>query len=104
MIFKVLCIAATISMLVYCGYEFLQNKDLSEISFVSFNEDKNSIYPQISLCFLEQYLEDELEKYGSGINSTSYAKFLKGEIWDDRMKDIDIVNWVSFRSFNVESF
>ena len=35
-------------------------------------------------------MEDALKEIGDGVNKTSYAKFLTGEIWDSRMKDIDI--------------
>lgn len=91
MIFRAVCLVSTACMVVYCSYEFLQNKDLSEVSFSRFNnENENSMYPQISLCFMGSFLENELKNLGDGINSTTYAQFLNGELWDDRMRNIDI--------------
>ena len=90
--FKVLCLSAAVSMTIYCSYEFLQNNDLSEISFVIYNQNDESIYPQLSACFINQWalLDGELRRLGDGINSTSYLQFLKGQMWDDRMVDVDI--------------
>ena len=89
-IFKIVCIVATICMLASCTYDFVQNKDSSEISIVAFNDDEDSIYPQTSLCFTDILLDDELKKIGDGVNARSYAMFLNGAIWDDRMKGLDI--------------
>ena len=83
---KFLCIAATISLTIYCTYEFLLNNDLTEVAFVNFNQNEESVYPQLALCFLEEYslLEDKIQKLGDGINPTTYIQFLKGKIWDER--------------------
>ena len=91
-IFKFACLVTAILMIIFCCYEFSQNKDVSEVSFVHFNENEYSIYPQITLCLVQPFLEDRLRNYGDGINSSSYTRFLKGEIWDARMVDIDIEN------------
>ena len=65
---------------------------MSEISFVNFNEDEESIYPQVSLCFDAPFSDDKLKEVDVGINSSLYEQFLKGEIWDDRLANLDIEN------------
>ena len=71
---------------VYDGYErFKKNEDVSLISFKTFHDEKNNLYPTITTCFSNPFLELELEKYGSGINITSYSKHLTGQKIDNRM-------------------
>lgn len=41
------------------------------------------------MLYFTQFLDDELAKFGDGINQTTYAEFLQGKIWDDRMNEID---------------
>ena len=74
-IFRVICVATAISVTAYCTYEFLENKDLSEVSFVEFNKDENSVYPQTSLCFARPFLEDELniKSHIISITKTSFV-------------------------------
>ena len=43
-------IIATISMTVYCPYQYLKDDDVSNVSFHTFNE-KDFFYPVIMFCF-----------------------------------------------------
>ena len=93
LIFHLLCLSAALSMTIYCAYEFSKNDDLSEVLHKRFNEDEEGIYPQITMCFANPYLNDKLVQYGEGINSTSYGQFLIGySDWDDRMGQIQYEN------------
>ena len=89
-IFRLFCLVTAISMCIYCTYEFSRNKDLTEVSFEIFNEDEMSVYPQISFCYWDQFLDHELKKINKEFNSSSYSDFLKGELWDARMANVDI--------------
>ena len=76
-------------LLVRDGYKrFKKNDDVSLISFKTFHDGKKDLYPTITMCFYNPFLELELEKYGSGINITSYSKYLQGHNFDNRMKNI----------------
>ena len=62
---------------------------MSLVGFVTFNQDENNIYPALTICFWNPFLNEKLKSYGSGINVTTYSRFLQGKHWDDRMMDID---------------
>ena len=87
-VFRFLCLVATIVMCIYCTLEFARNKDLSEISTGTFNEENGVPYPQVLICFLNPFKERELETLG--FNSTSYGEFLRGEIWNEQMVNVSI--------------
>ena len=90
--FKFVCLTAAVSMIIYCTNDFLENNNISEVSFLRFNQDEESIYPQLTICLLNEFslLDDKLKQLGKGINTSSYIRFLKGEIWDNRMVGLDI--------------
>ena len=87
--FHFICICVTISVVCYCFYQYSLDEDVSLIDFKIFHDDGNSLYPTTTLCFYNPFLESELIKYGEGINTTSYSKFLQGELQDERMAAID---------------
>ena len=88
-LFHLLCLFCASTMCIYCIFEYSQNRDLSDISFVKFQGTGINIYPQISLCFSHEFIDSELKKINSEFNSTAYDDFLRGNIWDSRMIDLD---------------
>ena len=90
--FQILCVITTLGLGSYVIYQYILDEDLTEVSFKKFHEDEESIYPEISICLTDAYLDDELKKKGEGINSNSYRKFLNGELWDEGMAKIDYYN------------
>ena len=55
-----------------------------------FNYDNEHIYPTVTLCFRYPLLEEKLLKFGEGINVSTYTSFLIGDLWDNRMAQIDL--------------
>ena len=90
--FQILCVISTICLGSYVIYQYILDEDLTEVSFKKFHEDDESIYPEISVCLTDAYLDNRLKQLGAGINGRSYRKFLNGEHWDDRMAKIDYDN------------
>lgn len=90
--FQFLCIISAITLGILCILEFVKDEDLTEVSFKRFNEDEESIYPEITICMSDAYLGNKLNMFGEDITETAYERFLKGQLWDDRMLDIDYNN------------
>ena len=88
-IFHALCGFATVGFTVYCVHQYTLDEDVARIEFEEFNSGKDKIYPTITMCFPSPLLEHKLEKYGDGINVSSYSNFLVGDFWDNRMANID---------------
>ena len=72
--------------------QFVKDEDVSLISFKTFHNESDNLYPTTTLCFYNPFLQNQLEKYGPGINITSYSQFLQGRVSDDRMKYIPYDN------------
>ena len=69
--------------------KYLQNKDVSQIDFKELNQDDQSRYPTLTLCFGGPFLSQKLGKYRNPkINETLYTAFLKGEYWNKVMVNI----------------
>ena len=60
--FKLICVTAAIAMTILCLYDYSRNEDISEVSFAYFNNEKESIYPQLALCNYDFSVEVELAK------------------------------------------
>ena len=77
-----------VCLTLYLCIDYYKDEDFSEIQIKTFHEDEQSVYPDVTVCFPNQYSNRKLEMYGDGINSSSYAKFLDGDLWDNRMVHI----------------
>ena len=87
--FHIICICATLAMTCWCFIKYCLDKDVSLVGFVTFNQDESNIYPALTICFWNPFLNEKLKSYGSGINVSTYSNFLQGKHWDNRMMDID---------------
>ena len=89
-IFFSLCVLGTIALGIECVRKYLADEDVSKSSHKRFHSSNpDTIYPSITLCIVNPFLEHQLKQYGKGINVTSYSNFLRGIYWDDRMLKID---------------
>ena len=87
--FHMICGLTTVIFTSYCIYQYLLDEDISRIDFKKFNSNENHIYPAITLCFSYPLLAEKLTRYGEGIDVSSYTSFMEGNLWDDRMANID---------------
>ena len=91
-LFHIGCIAATLSLQILCVKHYFRDEDVSSVHFTKFDPSNAAIYPSISICILPPFLESKFDPYEEGINQTSYLKFLQGDIWDERMLDVNYDN------------
>ena len=88
--FQLLCTLTTLALVIWCGIEFNKNEDVCEILFKTFHEDKDSVYPELSISVPNRFNETALREYDKGFNEVNYLKFLRGaQYWDDKMLDVD---------------
>lgn len=85
----ILCISAALCLSIWCIYNYSLDEDLTRIDFKRFNEQKDDIYPSISVCLCNPYISKKLKKYGNDITPSKYIKFLQGDMWQQEMLDID---------------
>jgi hypothetical protein len=97
--FGISCVATSMSLCLYWCYKFSLNEDLSVVQYKNFYETNDDVFPTMSLCLGNPFLEERLSKYG--INITSYVDFLGGKLFAKEMLNIDynhvtidIVNYI----------
>ena len=89
-LFASLCMFTTISMVVYWGYKFSLNEDSSVVTYREFYEQKDDVYPTISMCLENPFVQGHLAEYG--VDEASYLDFLKGANFSKEMLDVDFDN------------
>ena len=88
--FKLVCVLTTLSLVLWCCYEFYKNEDVCEVLFKVFHEDEDSIYPELSFSLPNRFNETALRAYNSSFNEENYKLFLHGgAYWDEKMVDVD---------------
>ena len=88
-LFHVLCVIGTIGFCTDCILKYLSNEDAPQTEYQKFHQDdEDNIYPSISFCIINPFLETKLRGYGDDIDISSYSYFLQGLRWDDRMRNI----------------
>ena len=90
--FQIFCHFLTIWITCWCFHKYMKDKDVSHVNYRRFHDDSDSLYPSLTLCFNNPFLDDRLKKNGDGVNITTYVHFLEGTLWDDRMVNIDYDN------------
>ena len=85
--FHGLCLTATAFMTVYCIYQYYLNEDVCLVDFQKFNEKETNLYPSVSMCIYNPFIEAQLAKYNT--NTIEYSNFLKGHIWKQQLFNID---------------
>ena len=75
-------------MIVNWTYEYYLNEDLCLVDFKNFHEKEHEVFPTLSICFRDPFLEHQLtENYG--VNASTYLKFLEGNYFHSDMLRID---------------
>ena len=88
-IFHGVCIVATCSVIAYWMYMFTLNEDTSLVEYRHYYEEKDDVFPALSLCFRNPFSIRRLDIALDGLNHTSYFKFLNGEDSNPEMSAID---------------
>ena len=78
LVFSILCFVATILLSIDCIVTYLKDDDISRNDYTKYHHDEQgeNVYPSISLCVINPFLDQQLKKYGDDINITSYSYFL----------------------------
>ena len=77
--FQIICIIGAVGLLSWCFSEYSKNEDVVEVSFKKYAEDEDSIYPDISLCFDNPFVEEKLKSYDNRLTKYHYTFFLTGQ-------------------------
>ena len=90
--FKFTCVIVTIFLVVWCGVcSYLENEDMTLISFESFYTIPELVYPSASVCFTAPYDADKLNSIYDITSISEYSDFLGGESnsWNKSMLNVN---------------
>ena len=88
--FGFICVTTSMSLCLYWCYKFSLNEDISVVQYKHFYETNDDVFPTMSLCLANPFLEKRLSKYGTNI--TSYVDFLRGKLFAKEMLNIDYIH------------
>ena len=89
-LFKTLCTVCVICMVAYWFYKFdVEDRDIGVVDYKAFEDDARIPYPVASLCFTEPFAEENLALIDPDVNITHYLGYLKGDVFDERLKHIE---------------
>ena len=71
------------------AFKYHLNEDLCEVDYRNYYQTKDDFAPVLSLCFNRPFSLENLEKFGNGVNESTYLKFLEGQYFDSKLLDID---------------
>ena len=90
--YNLVCVISTIALQIYCLSNYLKDEDVSAVLFTKYHSSQEAIYPSLSLCIRNPFIESKFDRYENDINMTSYIKFLQGNFWDDKMLKVEYDN------------
>ena len=91
-LYNLVCVISTIALQIYCLSNYLKDEDVSAVLFTKYHSSQEAIYPSLSLCIRNPFIESKFDRYENDINMTSYIKFLQGNFWDDKMLKVEYDN------------
>ena len=67
-------------MLGYWIYKYSKNEDTALIEYKSFDCGENAVYPELTICNIDPFLNTKLMEIDIELEKEMYIEYLKGEI------------------------
>ena len=85
--FGTLCTFGAIGLSSYWIYKYWLDEEVSVVHYTKFQESSDNVFPTLSLCVTDPFVENRLAEYGS--NQTSYSEFLAGKVFSKELMSIN---------------
>lgn len=82
-LFKIVCIIATLCFVVFWFVTFLKNDDVSKIEIKYFEKDKDIKQLELSVCFVNPFIEERFKDVNSSLRWEEYKNYLSGKSFND---------------------
>ena len=80
-------------MVGYWFYKYkVEDRDIGVVDYVSLADAKEFQFSVVSLCFKHPFIDERLRKINSSITRRAYQKYLRGEVYDQTLENIDYAN------------
>ena len=88
-IFRLFCIIGAGIMVGYWIYKYHSNQDVTLLEYIPIENVENLIYPIPTICFVQPFIKSGLwEETNSTTFEKDYTEFLKGNVHNERYKNI----------------
>ena len=101
-IFKIVCVILTTSMIGFWTYKYHKNEDVSLVEYESIYLMEEVVYPELTICIAKPFVAKTLLEFGVNVTHSEYNKYLKGvEQYqnDKRFANISFFN-ATFNAFD----
>ena len=88
--FRLICIVFTIGIVLFWIYQYSLNLDLCRVDFKNYHHSKQDVFPLLSLCFKDLFLEDKLLEYNTSV--ASYIDYLNGKNYPIELNNLPYDN------------
>ena len=97
-LFKLGCFIVVVYMISVWFKKYLKDEDLCLVDYTNFGNTTDIEHPELSLCFLHPFIDQNLEK--RGVNSNKYLNHLRADPFIENFPNIDYTNV----TFNLEEY
>ena len=87
--FKICCFIITLIAVGDWLQRYSLDEDTSVIESRSYFDNKEDVFPVLSMCFEQHFDDDIFNKFGENITGSNYRKYLLGDYSHADMKNID---------------
>ena len=93
-LFTIICITVVVCMICYWIYKYeVEDRDIGVVDYALLKEIPENIkMPVVSLCLRDPFLQYKLSKINDSIDTTAYKDYLKGDLNDSALDQIDYKN------------
>ena len=94
LVFTVLCMVVFSFMMGYWFYKYgVEDRDIGVVDYIRLEElDEDFKVPIASICLRNPFLDQKLNDINENINSTTYLKYLEGDLFEEHYNGIDYDN------------
>ena len=98
--FKILCFIAATIMIFHWIDIFQRNEDVSSIEIASFGSREDIVQPEVTICIIQPFLEENFSTNISERNSQGYTQYLKGNTSGNEFYDNIVFENVTINIFD----
>ena len=88
-VFKLSCVIVVVLMSSYWLIKFENDADVSLVDYKLFKDVGDIAFPEASICFENPVVNQKLKEIDPRINSTTYINYLKGDVFEERLRIIE---------------
>ena len=98
-IYHISCVLTTIGLVSWVSYEYSLNEDETQIHINQFHKTAEDIYPSITICIDDPFIERKLKEIHPVLTKGMYKAFLGGKGWSPN--DVDNEGMINIDYDNV---